>query len=74
MSKSRSASPRHGVHAKFAASERHNERFFEERRKREAANLARSLELKALRLAKEAREKAGAQSAEPSRKKPPQAS
>ena len=59
MSKGKS-STRHAAHAKFAASERHDAQFFKMRKEREAANLARTLELKALRLAKEAQDRANA--------------
>jgi len=46
--------------AKFAASERHDARLLKERKAREAANIARTLELKSLRLAKEAQARAAA--------------
>ena len=43
--------------ARLAASEIHDARYFQERRAREAANLAKTLELRALRLQKEARDR-----------------
>jgi hypothetical protein len=72
--------PRQTAEAKFAASERHDAQFFKERKQREAANIAQTLKLKALRLAKEAEERATKAAAKAEQKpagkgrKPPAAS
>ena len=58
MSNGKPMSPRQTAEAKFAASERHDAKFMKERKQREAANIARTLELKKLRLAKEAQDRA----------------
>lgn len=54
----------HKPTVKFAASERHDARLLKERKEREAANVARTLELKALRLAKEAQDRTEASTQE----------
>ena len=48
---------RQQAEAKFAQTQQHDDMFFRERREREAANLAKTIELRNLRLAKEARDR-----------------
>ena len=68
-SSTKGQSPRETAEAKFAASERHDAQFFRERKEREATNLARTLQLKALRLAKEAEERAAGAGQKPPKRK-----
>ena len=58
--------------AKFAKSEQHDAQYLRERKEREAANIAKTLELRALRLKKEALEREAAAKAPPpvKRKRP----
>ena len=48
---------RQQVAARLAKSERHDAEFFRQRKEREAANIAKTLQLRALRLAKEAQDR-----------------
>lgn len=54
---------RQQAEARFAKSEKHDAQFFRERKAKEAANIAKTLELRALRLAKEAQDRAAAAAA-----------
>jgi membrane-associated HD superfamily phosphohydrolase len=54
----KSDSSRKTAEQRSAASERHDAQYMRDRKTKEAANVARTLELKALRLAKEAQERA----------------
>jgi hypothetical protein len=51
---------------KIAKSERHDAEFFEERKKRDAANLQKTMQLKLLRLAKETQDREAAAAAKAS--------
>ena len=55
--------PRQQADAKFTKSEQHDAQFFRERKAREASNIAKTLELRKLRLAKEAQEREAAAAA-----------
>jgi hypothetical protein len=54
---------RQQAEAKFAKSEAHDAEYFRDRKEREAANIAKTLQLRALRLEKEAREREDAPTA-----------
>jgi len=69
--RNRTASARQSASAKFAASEKHSTQFLKERKTREAANIARTLELKAQRLKKEELDKVANAGKPPARKRTP---
>ncbi len=67
--RNRAVSPRQSASAKFAASERYSNNFLKERKAREAANIARTLELKSQRLKKQEIDRAAAPEPKPARKR-----